>query len=52
VIRKFAENSGKSAGEFYTPLEVGRIISRVLEMEPGMKDMLRAKGQARAQQNS
>jgi len=37
LIRKFAENSGKSAGEFYTPLEVGRIMSKVLEIEPGME---------------
>ena len=36
LIRKFAEGSGKSAGEFYTPPEVGTIMSRVLQPEPGM----------------
>jgi type I restriction enzyme M protein len=37
LIRKFAEGSGQSAGEFYTPPEVGSIMSRVLEPEPGME---------------
>ena len=36
LIRKFAEGSGQSAGEFYTPPEVGTIMSRVLQPEPGM----------------
>jgi type I restriction enzyme M protein len=36
LIRKFAEGSGQSAGEFYTPPEVGIIMSRVLAPEPGM----------------
>jgi len=36
LIRKFAEGGGKSAGEFYTPPEVGTIMSRVLQPEPGM----------------
>lgn len=36
LIRKFAEGGGQSAGEFYTPPEVGTIMSRVLEPEPGM----------------
>jgi type I restriction enzyme M protein len=36
LIRKFAEGSGQSAGEFYTPPEVGTIMSRVLAPEPGM----------------
>jgi len=36
LIRKFAEGSGQSAGEFYTPPEVGIIMSRVLQPEPGM----------------
>jgi type I restriction enzyme M protein len=30
LIRKFAEGGGQSAGEFYTPPEVGTIMSRVL----------------------
>jgi type I restriction enzyme M protein len=37
LIRKFAEGSGQSAGEFYTPPEVGRIMSMVLQPEPGME---------------
>ena len=37
LIRKFAEGSGQSAGEFYTPPEVGTIMSRVLQPEPGME---------------
>ncbi|PKO19971.1 DNA methyltransferase [candidate division BRC1 bacterium HGW-BRC1-1] len=37
LIRKFAEGSGSSAGEFYTPPEVGTIMSRVLQPEPGME---------------
>ncbi len=37
LIRKFAEGGGQSAGEFYTPGEVGEIMSRVLEPQPGME---------------
>ena len=37
LIRKFAEGGGQSAGEFYTPPEVGTIMSRVLSPEPGME---------------
>ncbi len=37
LIRKFAEGGGQSAGEFYTPPEVGTIMSHVLEPEPGME---------------
>jgi len=29
LIRKFAEGQGQSAGEFYTPAEVGRIMARI-----------------------
>lgn len=36
LIRKFAEGGGQSAGEFYTPGEVGEVMARVLECEPGM----------------
>ena len=36
LIRKFAEGSGQSAGEFYTPPEVGTIMSRMLQPKPGM----------------
>ena len=37
LIRKFAEGGGQSAGEFYTPPEVGTIMSRVLQPKPGME---------------
>lgn len=37
LIRKFAEDSGQSAGEFYTPMEVGMIMARILSPEPGME---------------
>lgn len=37
LIRKFAEGGGQSAGEFYTPPEVGTIMTRVLQPEPGME---------------
>ena len=37
LIRKFAEGGGKSAGEFYTPGEVGEIMARVLSPDPGME---------------
>lgn len=37
LIRKFAEGGGQSAGEFYTPPEVGMIMSKVLQPEPGME---------------
>ena len=31
LIRKFAEGGGQSAGEFYTPGEVGTIMARILD---------------------
>ena len=37
LIRKFAEGGGQSAGEFYTPGEVGMIMAMVLDPEPGME---------------
>jgi type I restriction enzyme M protein len=37
LIRKFAEGSGQSAGEFYTPAEVGLVIARIMNPEPGME---------------
>ncbi len=37
LIRKFAEGGGQSAGEFYTPWEVGLIMARVMDAEPGME---------------
>ena len=37
LIRKFAEGSGQSAGEFYTPKEVGMIMARIMAPEPGME---------------
>jgi type I restriction enzyme M protein len=37
LIRKFAEGSGQSAGEFYTPPEVGTIMAHIMDAEPGME---------------
>ena len=37
LIRKFAEGSGQSAGEFYTPAEVGLIMAKIMDPEPGME---------------
>lgn len=37
LIRKFAEGGGQSAGEFYTPKEVGIIMARILDPEPGQE---------------
>jgi len=37
LIRKFAEGGGQSAGEFYTPGEVGMIMAKVMDAEPGME---------------
>ena len=37
LIRKFAEGSGQSAGEFYTPAEVAMIMAKVMDAEPGME---------------
>ncbi|MCK1481019.1 SAM-dependent DNA methyltransferase [Bradyrhizobium sp. 197] len=37
LIRKFAEGSGKSGGEFYTPAEVGLVIARIISPGPGME---------------
>jgi type I restriction enzyme M protein len=35
LLRKFAEGSGQSAGEFYTPREVAVLMSYILDPEPG-----------------
>ncbi len=37
LIRKFAEGSGQSAGEFYTPREVGMIMAYIMDAQPGME---------------
>lgn len=37
LLRKFAEGSGQSAGEFYTPREVAILMSYVLDPEPGQE---------------
>jgi len=37
LIRKFAEGSVSSAGEFYTPKEVGMLMARIINPEPGME---------------
>ena len=36
LIRNFASKAGKSSGEFYTPAEVGFLMSEMLEPAPGM----------------
>ncbi|WP_027881933.1 type I restriction-modification system subunit M [Meiothermus rufus] len=36
LLRKFAEDSGQSAGEFYTPREVAILMARLMEPQPGM----------------
>jgi type I restriction enzyme M protein len=36
LLRKFAEGQGQSAGEFFTPPEVGRLMARLLDPQPGM----------------
>lgn len=35
LLRKFAEGSGQSAGEFYTPREVGILMAHILDPEEG-----------------
>jgi type I restriction enzyme M protein len=37
LLRKFAEGSGQSAGEFYTPRQVAVLMARILEPGPGMR---------------
>ena len=34
LLRKFAEGQGQSAGEFYTPKEVGELMARLLNPKP------------------
>jgi type I restriction enzyme M protein len=36
LIRKFAEGSGQSAGEFFTPPEVAQIMAQIMDPEPGI----------------
>lgn len=35
LLRKFAEGSGQSAGEFFTPTEVGFLMGHILRPKPG-----------------
>jgi len=35
LLRKFAEGSGQSAGEFYTPKEVGILMAKILDPKEG-----------------
>jgi type I restriction enzyme M protein len=35
LLRKFAEGSGQSAGEFYTPMQVATLMARILDPEEG-----------------
>ncbi len=37
LLRKFAEGSGQSAGEFYTPKEVAILMAHILDPQPGME---------------
>ncbi|MCX7918883.1 MAG: type I restriction-modification system subunit M, partial [bacterium] len=37
LLRKFAEGSGQSAGEFYTPKEVAILMGYILNPEPGQE---------------
>ncbi len=37
LIRKFAEGGGQSAGEFYTPKEVGWLMAKIMQPQPGME---------------
>jgi type I restriction enzyme M protein len=36
LIRKFAEGGGQSAGEFFTPPEVARVMALIMDPDPGM----------------
>ncbi len=35
LLRKFAEGSGQSAGEFFTPTEVGFLMAHIMKPRPG-----------------
>ena len=35
LLRKFAEGSGQSAGEYFTPTEVGFLMARLMRPKPG-----------------
>jgi type I restriction enzyme M protein len=35
LLRKFAEGSGQSAGEFFTPTEVGFLMAHIIRPQPG-----------------
>ncbi|MBM3495608.1 MAG: helix-turn-helix domain-containing protein [Armatimonadetes bacterium] len=37
LLRKFAEGSGQSAGEFFTPTEVGLLMAHILRPRPGQE---------------
>lgn len=37
LISKFAEKSGQTAGEFYSPREVGVLISKLIELKEGQE---------------
>ena len=37
LLRKFAEGSGQSAGEFFTPTEVGFLMAHIMRPRPGQK---------------
>lgn len=35
LIERFASDAGKKAGEFYTPLQVSRVLAKLVEPKPG-----------------
>lgn len=35
LIERFASEAGKKAGEFYTPLQVSRVLSKLVQPKPG-----------------
>ncbi len=37
LMRKFATESGKSKGQFYTPAEVSRVLAKVVKIREGMQ---------------
>lgn len=37
LIAKFQAGSGQSAGEYYTPRQVGRLMAKLLDVQPGLE---------------
>ena len=49
LIGQFASESGKKAGEFYTPQQVARLMTQIVLMDP-LKGTLYKKGITEAEQ--